>query len=108
MLQITIEEDSRAVGITLDGSVAGMDVADLCRAWAELAPRRGTRQLKIDLRGVTESDTAGVLVLGEIYSRTNAKLMAGTLSECLALDVMYGQENGVLIDACEWLATEMH
>ena len=107
MLQITVEEDNREVWIRLDGSVAGMDVADLCRAWAEVAPRRGTRQVKIDLRGVTESDNAGVQILGEMYSRTNARLMAGTLSECLALEVMYGQEDGILVDASEWLATEM-
>lgn len=107
MLLITIEEDDREVWMTLEGCVAGTHVADLRRTWMELAPRRGARQLKIDLRGVTESDDAGVLALGAIYSRTNAKLMAGTLSECLALEVMYGQENGVLIEACDWLQTEM-
>jgi hypothetical protein len=108
MLQITIEEDDREVWMTLEGRVAGMQVSDLCRVWTDLAPRRGARELKIDLRGVTESDGAGVLALGEIYNRTNAKLLAGTLTECLALEVMYGQENGMLIDASEWLATEMH
>ena len=108
MLLITIEEDDREVWMTLEGCVSGTHVSDLCRAWAEVAPRRGAREVKIDLRGVTESDDAGVLALGDIYARTNAKLLAGTLTECLALEVMYGQENGVLIEASEWLATEMH
>jgi hypothetical protein len=106
MLEIQVEEDDREIRIALQGCVAGMHVADVYRAWAELAPRRGDRQVRIDLREVTHSDKAAVLALGKIYVQTNARLLAGTPgSECLALEVMYGQEDGILIQAHEWITS---
>ena len=104
MLQIRVEEDEQEIWMTLQGCVAGPEVAELNRAWAELAPRLQNRQLSIDLRTVTHSDEAGVQALGQIYARTKARLLTRTpWSEALALEILYGQENGVLVDAGEWM-----
>jgi ABC-type transporter Mla MlaB component len=106
MLEIRVEEDDWQICIALLGCVSGVHVADVYRAWAELAPRRGNRQVRIDLSEVTESDKAAVVALGNIYNLTNAKLRVGTPeSEILELEVMYGQDDGVLIRAHEWIAS---
>ena len=88
--------------MTLQGQVAGPGVLELNRAWAEMAPRLHGKRLLIDLRTVTHSDAAGKRVLGEIYAGTKAKLLTLTLwSEYLALEIMYGREDGVFGQACE-------
>lgn len=107
MLEVRVEEDDREICIALQGCVAGADVSEVHRAWRELAPRRGERQVRIDLREVTCWSKAAVVALGKIYTQTNAGLRTGTAqSESLALEVMYGQEDGVLIQAHEWIASE--
>jgi hypothetical protein len=88
MLRITIHEDDKSIGMTLEGRVAGPWVQELNRAWAETAPRLGEKTLTLDLRNVTYSDTEGKQALREIYSRTNAELIAGTLwAEYLAEEI---------------------
>ena len=102
MLQITIEEDEREILIALEGCAAGSDVSEINQAWAQLMPRLDGREVSIDLRGVTQSDRAGVQALGEIYTRTKARLLT-RIEQHLALEIMYGQEDGVLVNASEWV-----
>ncbi len=102
MLQIMIEEGDGEILITLAGCVAGPNVGDLFRVWAELAPQLRGRRVSIDLHGVTQWDPAGVQALGGIYTRTKARLLTD-ISDCLALEIMYGQVDGVLVDASEWV-----
>ena len=53
---------------------------------------------------MTHSDEAGLQALGQIYTRTKARLLTRTpWSEVLALEILYGQENGLLVDAGEWM-----
>jgi anti-anti-sigma regulatory factor len=102
MLRIRIEESEEEIGMTLHGRIAGPEVTELNRAWAEMAPRLREKHLWIDLRTVTHSDAAGKQVLGEIYAQTKARLLTRTLwSEYLALEIMYGREDGVFANACE-------
>jgi anti-anti-sigma regulatory factor len=102
MLQIRIDEGADEIRMTLQGQVAGPQVPELNRAWAEVAPRLHEKQLSIDLGTVTHSDAAGIQVLVDIYERTRAKLLTMSLwSEYLALEIMYGREDGVLANACE-------
>jgi len=63
----------------LEGRVAGPWATELGRVWMETAPRLATRKLVLDLSSVTYADTSGTHVLGQIYSQTNAELLAGTL-----------------------------
>jgi anti-anti-sigma regulatory factor len=102
MLDITIEEYEQEIWISLKGCMAGPDVSELNQAWAQLEPRLAGRNVAIDLRGVTQSDKAGVQALGEIYTRTRARLLT-EISDYLALEIMYGQEDGVLMDTREWV-----
>lgn len=78
MLRITIDETSEAIAIRLDGRVTGPWAAELNKAWAEAAPRRGTKKVSLDLRNVTFMDEKGKLVLGAIHAETAAELIAGT------------------------------
>jgi anti-anti-sigma regulatory factor len=102
MFRLTCHEGEDEIGITLEGRVAGTAVAELNRAWQELAPRRNAKHLWIDLRRVTHSDAAGKQMLGTIYAETRAQLLTRTLwSEYLALEIKYGAADSVFAHACE-------
>jgi hypothetical protein len=79
LLRITIHEDAEAIGMTLEGRVAGPWLAELSRSWLEIAPRLGDRKFSLDLREVTYSDSGGKELLREIYAQTHAQLRTGTL-----------------------------
>ncbi len=64
--------------MTLEGRVTGPWVAELKRAWVDLAPRLKDRTLSIDLRNVIYADASGKQVLREIYGQTHAKLIASS------------------------------
>jgi ABC-type transporter Mla MlaB component len=110
MLAIRVEEDDREICIALAGGVGEMDSSELLHAWEAVAQRRGQRQVRIDLHAVTHSDKTGARALSNIYAQTNARLMVGygtPEAEILALEVMYGQEDGPLFHEREWMAMEM-
>ena len=93
VLKITVQENDKAIEITLDGRIAGPWVAELKRVWVETAPQLGTRTLSIDLRNVTYADAAGKGVLREIYAQTHAKLVANSpWAQYLAEEIMHTQE----------------
>lgn len=75
----------------LEGRVAGPWAEELSRVWVETAPLLATRKLVLDLSSVTYADTNGTHVLGQIYSQTNAELLAGTLwTQSLAEQITRG------------------
>lgn len=78
MLRITIQENDKAVEITLEGRVTGPWVAELGRVWVETAPQLGQRTLSIDLRNVIFADAEGKQVLRDIYAHTHARLIANS------------------------------
>jgi len=78
MLRISIDQKDDAMGITLEGRIAGPWVAELHRTWSELAPSLGTRRLAIDLCNATYADASGIQTLREIYSQSNAQLITST------------------------------
>jgi anti-anti-sigma regulatory factor len=79
MLRVTLQESDNAVKLVLDGRVAGPWVDELNRAWADAAPRIGSRKVSIDLRNVTYADAAGKRVLRNIFSQSGANLEASSL-----------------------------
>lgn len=79
MLKITIQETPESIEMKLEGRVAGPWVSELNQAWAETAPRIGAKKLSLDLANVTYSDGAGMEALKNIYARTQAQLITGTL-----------------------------
>jgi anti-anti-sigma regulatory factor len=88
MLRITVEENSKAVVIKLEGRIAGPWVAELDRLWKETAPAVAQRNLCLDLRETTFADAGGIRVLRAIHSQTGAAILTGTpWTEYLAEEV---------------------
>lgn len=64
--------------IKIEGKIAGQQVAELDRAWRELAPALGEKKLSVDLCGVTFVDGKAKTLLAEIYAKTGAEFIADT------------------------------
>ena len=79
MLRITVEENSEAMVLRLEGRVAGPWADELSRFWQETAPSLAQRKLSLDLRETTYADASGFRVLKAIHSQTGASILAGTL-----------------------------
>lgn len=75
MLRISIQESDTEVVTTLEGRLAGPWVAELHRAWSELAPRLLNRQVRLDVRNVTYSDLDGKHLLRNIFRETQAEIL---------------------------------
>jgi anti-anti-sigma factor len=78
VLRITVEQNSGAVILKLEGRVAGPWVDELNRLWEETAPNLAQRKLSLDLRETTYADASGIRVLQTIYSQTGATILAST------------------------------
>lgn len=75
----------------LEGRIAGPWTAELSRVWVETAPRLANRKLILDLRSVTYADPVATQLLGEIYLRTNADLLAESVwTQSLAEQITRG------------------
>ena len=78
-MRVTINQsEDENVTLKIEGIVAGLRVAELHRAWQELAPSLGQRRLRVDLRGVTHVDGTGRNLLAEIHAKTGAEFVADT------------------------------
>jgi ABC-type transporter Mla MlaB component len=78
-MRVTINDREREqVTLKIEGSVAGLQVPELDRAWHDLAPSLGKKKLHVDLRGVTHVDGTGRSLLAEIHAQTGADFMADT------------------------------
>ncbi len=77
-MKITVQENDKAIEITLEGRVAGPWAAELGRVWVETAPQLGQKTLSIDLRNVIFADAGGKQVLRDIYAQTHARLIANS------------------------------
>jgi anti-anti-sigma regulatory factor len=53
-------------------------VKEFQEIWSSLAPSFRSKQVTIDLRGVTQMSADGRQILAEIYKQTNAKILADT------------------------------
>jgi anti-anti-sigma regulatory factor len=78
MLKITVEENSDAMILKLEGRLAGPWAAELDRLWEQTAPSLAERKLSLDLRETTYADAGGLRILKSIYSQTGASILAGT------------------------------
>jgi hypothetical protein len=93
-LRITIEQTELATLLTLEGRVAGPWAAELGRVWVEKAPLLALTKLSIDLCNVIYADEDGKSVLKDIYSQTQAELVASTpWTKHLAREITGSAEN---------------
>jgi len=76
MLRITIQDEAQRATIKLEGKVVGPWVQELRRSWQSFAPSLGTRELRLDLRGVSFVDAEGRQLLREIYQASGAHFLA--------------------------------
>lgn len=87
-LRITTHENETAIGLKLEGRLAGPWVEELSRSWGRTAPRAHVRKLLIDLRELTYTDDAGRKVLRNIFAETSAEIIAGNpLTQYLAQQI---------------------
>jgi hypothetical protein len=102
MIRITIQQDTDAVNMTLEGRVAGRFVAQLSRAWLDTAPQQGNKMLRITINedeeaiGMTlEGRIAGPWVseLNRAWAETAGRLGGKKLSLDLR-DVTYSDASG--------------
>lgn len=90
-MRITIHEADKVVTLKIEGRAAKPLVAELDRAWQDLAPSLGSRKLSVDLRGVTFVDGTGRRLLAEIHAKTDAEFLADTpLTKYFAEEAMQG------------------
>ena len=78
MLRITVEQNSEAMTLKLEGRVAGPWAAELNRLWEQTAPQLDRRKLSLDIRATTYADASGIRILKAIYSQTGADILAAT------------------------------
>lgn len=99
MLRITVEQNSDAMTLKLEGRVAGPWVAELSRLWEDEAPRLNNRKLSLDLRATTYADASGIRVLKTIHSQTGAEILAGTpWTQYLAEEVSTNSRNAAKVE----------
>jgi anti-anti-sigma regulatory factor len=100
MLRITVQESERAQTIKLEGKIAGAWVEEFNRSWQSLEAPLGSRELRLDLRGVAFVDAKGRELLRKIYQKTNARFLTDSpLTRYFADDAIQqspkGREEGV-------------
>jgi len=78
VLRITLEENSVAVVLKLEGRLAGPWAAELGHLWQEKAESVAKKKLSLDLREITFADAVGIRILQTIYSQTRAQFLTGT------------------------------
>jgi STAS domain len=76
MLRITVLEDANEHVIRLEGKIIGPWVEEFARTWRSQEPSRGSKDLRLDLRGVGFVDVNGQRLLHEIYQKTHASFLA--------------------------------
>ena len=69
-------EDANEHVIRLEGKIIGPWVEEFARIWHFLELSRGSKNLRLDLRGVAFVDVKGQQLLQEIYEKTHASFLA--------------------------------
>jgi anti-anti-sigma regulatory factor len=78
VLRITVEENTDAVVLKLEGRLAGPWAAELGRLWEEKAQAVAKKKLSLDIRETTYADAGGIRILKAIYCQTGAAILTGT------------------------------
>jgi anti-anti-sigma regulatory factor len=99
VLRITVEENSEAIVLKLEGRLTGPWVEELDRVWEQTAPALNKKKLSLDLRETTFADAGGIQILKAIYSQTGARILAGTpWTQYLADEVTAGNSNSTKLE----------
>jgi hypothetical protein len=78
-VKVTIQTDEPGkTTIQIEGKIAGRQVAELERAWQNVAITAGEKPLTLDIRGVTYLDENAGRLLAGIFAQTQAEFIADT------------------------------
>jgi len=78
VLRISIQEETDAATLKLEGKLVGPWVTELNRVWFDLEPSLGMKKLRLDIRGVTFVEENGTKALRKILCLKNAEILADT------------------------------
>jgi len=93
-LRITIDNNSNAAVVKLEGRVVGPWADELAAVWGELATKLDKRSATLDLRDVTYVDVSGMQVLRQICREKHpAILTASPLTESFAEQAQHNSTN---------------
>jgi anti-anti-sigma regulatory factor len=100
VLRISVELADSWIALRLEGKVIGPWVEECHRAWESIRADLGSKQLRLDLRGVTFVDGRGTELLREIRQISGAEVMAGSpltkyFAEQIARKIEKTEEEGV-------------
>lgn len=76
VLRISLDSVDSWVAMRLEGKVIGPWVEECHRAWESIRADLGSKQLRLDLRGVTFVDERGTEMLREIQQANGAEVLA--------------------------------
>jgi len=76
VLRISVESVADLITIRLEGKVVGLWAEECRRTWLGIREERGSKKLRIDLRGTTYVDGLGMAVLREMQRMTGAEILA--------------------------------
>jgi ABC-type transporter Mla MlaB component len=79
MLRITVDSEFDQVSIKLEGSVTGLWVDELERAWRSANAQRDSRPLRIDLSEIDHIDKAGCYLLALFHCFGTEFIASGVL-----------------------------
>lgn len=69
MLRITVQNDSKTVGLQLEGRLAGPWVKELDECWQRARASEKQSNIKVDLTGLVSIDRAGKAYLEAMHKR---------------------------------------
>ena len=76
VLRISLDSADSWVAMRLEGKVIGPWVEECHRAWESIRADLGSKQLRLDLRGVTFVDGRGTEMLRKIQQASDAEVLA--------------------------------
>jgi hypothetical protein len=100
VLRISVESADSWVAMRLEGKVIGPWVEECHRAWESIRADLGSKQLRLDLRGVTFVNERGTEMLREIQQASNAEVLADSpltkyFAEQIMRQIQKTEEEGV-------------
>lgn len=76
VLRISVDSADSWIALRLEGKVIGPWVEECHRAWESVRADLGSKQLRLDLRGVTFVDGRGTEMLRKIQQASDAEVVA--------------------------------
>lgn len=87
MLKVTIHEDANEIKLVLEGRLCGECAAEAERSWRNALAGAGSREISIDLAGVSYVDRDGESLLMDMLEQGAAVRVGGVWMEHLVADL---------------------